>query len=183
MRMRWNAFTTLIVVALFAQLAAGPTPAAAQFLPPSRNAISGSLATFTPTLFTVGASIPLALPWDLTVAYSAQSFAGITVSLTTIGARYFFSMPGSRANPFLGAGFASAGGVSGLYLGGGLSFPLAERLNGYVTGTFASLGGVSNTIVDLGAQIRVTPQFQANIGFVSFTGSSAPYIGFTYHLR
>lgn len=131
----------------------------------------------------MGASIPLAQPWDLTVAYSAQSIASVTVSLTTVGARYFFSMPGSRANPFPGAGFASAGGVSGLYVGGGLSFPLAEHLNSYVTGAFASLGGVSNTTMDLGAQIRVTPQFLANIGFVSFTGSSAPYIGSTYHLR
>lgn len=190
--MRWKVLTTLIVVAMVAQLVAIQTPASAQLLPPSRNSVSFSFATFSPTLYTLGLSWPIAPVWDLLLTYNWQTVGGATASLTGLGARYYFPLTGSNAVSFVGGGFGisslsspgfPSASASGLFITGGILAPLAQRITGYATVSMFSAGGTSNNVIDLGAQFRLAPQFSAQVGYISFTGSAAPYVGLTVHLR
>ena len=190
--MRWKALTTLIVVAVLFQIMAMQTPASAQLLPPSRNSFSLGIATFNPSVYTLGMSWPIAPAWDIILSYSWQTIAGTTGSLSGIGGRYFFPLTGSAMTPFVGGGLASVGtsvagfpsvNASGLFLTAGASMPLAQKITGYASISMFSAGGTSNNVVDLGAQFRVAPTFSAQVGYISFSGSAAPYIGVTLHLR
>ncbi|HXF83455.1 MAG TPA: hypothetical protein VNN19_11965 [bacterium] len=190
--MRRTALTTLIVMAILIQLFAVQAPVSAQVVPPSRNSVTFSIATFNPSLYSLGFSWPVAPAWDLLLSYSWQTVAGTTGSLTGIGARYFFPLQGSTASAFLGGGFSSVAlsapgsptvSASGLFVSGGLVAPLAQRINGYATVSLFSAGGTSNNVIDLGAQFRLAPQISAQVGYVSFSGASAPYVGVTVHLR
>lgn len=190
--MRWKALTTLIVVAMLATLVAIPTPSSAQLLPPARNSVSFSFATFNPTLYSLGLSWPIAPVWDLLLTYNWQTVAGSTGALTGLGARYYFPLTGSNAVSFVGGGFgitslsspgSPAISASGLFLTGGIIAPLGQRINGYATIAMFSAGGTSNNVIDLGAQFRLAPQFSAQVGYISFSGSAAPYVGLTVHLR
>ena len=191
MSMRWKALTTLIVVAILVSLVTFQTPASAQLLPPTRNSISFSIATFNPSLYTLGLSWPVAPAWDVLLTYSWQSIGGTTGSLAGIGARYFFPLSGSAATTFIGGGMSSVAlsapgsptvSSSGLFLTGGIAAPLAQRFTGYATVSMFSAGGTSNNVIDLGVQFRINPQFGAQVGFISFSGSSAPYVGFSVNL-
>lgn len=190
--MRRKALTTLIVAAILVQLAAMQAPVQAQLLPPNRNTFSFSFATFNPTLYTLGLSWPIAPAWDLILTYNWQSVGGSTGSLAGVGARYFFPLSGMNAVTYLGGGFASVSlsspgsptlSSSGLFLTGGIIAPLAQRITGYASISMFSAGGATNNVIDLGAQFRLAPQFSAQVGYMSFSGSAAPYVGLAVHLR
>ena len=190
--MRWKALTTLIVVAVLVQIVATQTPASAQLLPPTRNSFSLGIGTFNPSVYTLGMSWPVAPAWDVLLTYSWQTIGGTTGSLTGIGGRYFFPLTGSTATTFIGGGLASVAlsapgfptaSSSGLFITGGISAPLAQRITGYASVTMFSAGGTSNNVIDFGAQFRLNPQFSAQVGYISFSGSAAPYIGVSLHLR
>jgi len=73
--------------------------------------------------------------------------------------------------------------AAGLFVSGGGTLRFNESLTGYASGSLFSAGGTSNTVIDLGLQARLAPQISGQIGYISFTGSSAPYLGVTIHLH
>lgn len=183
----------LIVFSLLILVMVHPQPAAAQLVPPTRNAVNFNFATFSPTLFSLGVAYTLAPVWDLTFSYAWQSSAGATGSLISLGARYHFRLQGSPTiNPWVGAGLGISGtsisgfgsaNASGLFLNVGASVRFDPRFLGYASVNYYSIGGTSSNVIDLGVQLRIQPQFSAQLGYVSFGGASAPYIGATYHMR
>lgn len=184
--------TTLAALSILSLVMLQPQPAAAQLVPPNRNAFSFSIATFSPSLFNVGIAYPIAPAWDVTFSYSVQSAAGATGSLMTLGGRYHFRVATSGLSPYIGAGLASSGtaisgfgasNASGLFLTAGASLAISERFGGYASVTLFSLGGGSSSVIDLGVQARLADRVAGQLGFISFSGSAAPYIGITVGLR
>ncbi len=185
-------FAALIVFSVLSLVMVSPQPAAAQLVPPTRNSVNFNFATFSPTLFSLGVNYPLARVWDLTFSYAWQSTAGASASLISLGGRYHFSLQGSTINPWVGAGLGISGtsisgfgsaNASGLFLNIGASVPFTPQFLGFADFTMYSIGGGTSNVIDLGVQFRIQQQFSAQIGYVSFGGSSAPFIGATYHLR
>lgn len=181
----------LVVLSILCLVMVQPQPAAAQLVPPNRNAFSFSIATFSPSLFNLGIAYPIAPAWDVTFSYSVQSAAGATGSLITLGGRYHFRIA-SGLSPYVGAGLASSGtsisgfgasNASGLFLTAGASLAISERFGGYASVTLFSLGGGSSSVIDLGVQARLADRVAGQLGFISFSGSAAPYIGITVGLR
>lgn len=190
--MRHKFLASFVVVSLVGLVALQPQPAAAQLVPPNRNAFSLSMAMFSPSLFTVGIAYPVAPAWDATFSYSIQAGAGATGSLLTLGGRYHFQIATSGMSPYVGAGLANSGtslsgfGASnalGLFLTAGASLAISERFGGYASVTLFSLGGGSSSVIDLGVQARLADRVAGQLGFISFAGSSAPYLGITVGLR
>lgn len=186
-------YAALIVLSVLSLVVISPQPAAAQLVPVTRNSVNFNFATFSPTLFSLGVNWRLAPVWDLTFSYAWQSSAGATGSLISLGARYHFRLQGSPTiNPWVGAGLGISGtsisgfgsaNASGLFLNVGASVRFDPRFLGYASVNYYSIGGSSSNVIDLGVQLRIQPQFSAQLGYVSFGGASAPYIGATYHLR
>jgi len=181
----------VVVLSLLGQLAAIPAPAAAQLVPPNRSALSFSAATFAPAVYSLSFSSPITPVWDFTLSYSWQTIGATTGSLLAAGGRYHFPLTGSPVRPFVGGGFASVGATipgfgavsaSGLYVSIGASVPLAAQVTGYGSASYFSTGGASNNVLDLGVQFRLAPTASAQVGYINFSGSSAPYLGVTFHL-
>lgn len=186
-------FAALVVFAILGVLVATPQPASAQLVPPTRNSVNFNFATFSPTLFSFGLNYPLATVWDLTFSYAWQSTAGASASLISLGARYHFSFQGQGAiRPWVGAGLGISGAsisgfgsanASGLFLNLGAAIPFNPTFLGFVDFTLYSIGGGTSNVIDFGAQFRLGQNFSGQVGYVSFGGASAPFIGATYHLR
>ncbi len=186
---RRAAVTVLLVSTLFSLTLW--TPAVAQIVPPNRNAVSLTFATFSGApVYQFGFSYGMTPTLDLTAFYSYQSVAGANFSLLDAGIRYHFPVPTPGVDVWLGAGIAGATanvsipgfgavGVSstGLSVGGGASVRLAPTLTGYASGSLLSLGGTSNSIFDLGVMLHFAPQLSGQIGYVNYAGSGAPYFG------
>ncbi len=182
------AIAALLAVSVFSLVLWTPDRAVAQVVPPNRNAVDVSVATFAGApVYSVGVDFAFpATPLDLTFAYSLQSVAGTTADLLNLGIRYHFLVPAPGVDIFLGAGVASASAslpgfgtvnASGVSVGGGASVSLASRITGYASGSLVSLGGTSNSIIDLGLLFQLAPRVAAQVGYINFAGSGAPYLG------
>lgn len=193
MFMRRTAISALTILLVLCQIVAIPRPAAGQIAPPTRNAVSFSFAAFGGApVFSLGFAYRLSRPWDLTVAYSFQSVAGATGSLLGIGARYHLPTAAPGMDTFFGAGLASSSATipgfgtsnaSGLFVGGGVSFtPPGSMLTAYASGNLYSIGGAQNSVIDLGVQVRLAPLVSGQLGYISFSGSAAPYLGIVLSL-
>lgn len=190
--MKQTARATLIALFLLSLTLGMAHPAAAQVVPPTRNASSFSYATFSSTpVYSFGLALTINPTLDATFAYSTQTAGGSTGSLLGLGARYHFKPTAPGVDAFVGGGLASATATlpgfgtlnaSGLFVGGGASLHFADRLIGYAAGSLYSLGGTSNSVIDLGVQIQLAPRVSGQIGYINFAGSGAPYLGISVNL-
>jgi|GEM_PF-6107965 len=192
--MRWNALAPkallVLAVAALAALVVTP-PAAAQLLPPNRGAFSFSYASYNPALYSLGLAFPISPAWDATLSYSWQTVGGSTGYLTTLGGRYYIPVQNPMAASYLGFGYAGSGAsipgfgtinASGLFFSGGALLRVAPKVSAYVSATLVSTGGVSNNVIDAGFQFQLAPTMLAQIGSLSLSGSSAPYLGVSLRL-
>lgn len=186
--MKRIAIAALLVSTVFSLVLWTPGPAGAQVVPPSRSAVGFSVATLSgATVYSVGFSYGLlAVPLDITAAYSFQSVAGTTGSLLDVGVRYHFQVPAPGVDLFLTGGLASENGpfpgfgalnASGFSVGAGASVQFTQMFSGYARGRVVSLGGVTNSVIDLGAQLQLTPRIFGQAGYINFAGSGGPYLG------
>lgn len=186
---RRAAVTALLVSTLFSLTLW--TPAVAQIVPPNRNAVSFTFATFSAApVYQFGFSYGVTPVLDLTAFYSFQSFAGVTGSLLDAGIRYHFPLPTPGVDVWLGGGIASqsvsvsgsgfgtiTASSTGFSVGGGASVRLAPALTGYASGSLVSFSGTSNSIFDVGVMLHFAPQLSGQIGYVNYYGNGAPYFG------
>ena len=166
-------------------------PAAAQVVPPNRDAFSFSLATFSGApVWSVGFSYGITPALDVTAFYSYQSASGTSGGLLDAGVRYHLPVPSSKADVYVLAGIASltppfpgfsGGSATSLAAGAGASVRFTSALSGYASGTIVSLGG-SNAIVDLGLMLQLAPRVSGQLGYLNFAGAGAPYLGITFGL-
>ncbi len=178
---------TLVAITILVLTLASGTPAAAQVVPPNRNAVSASFATFSAApVYSFGAAFALNPVWDVTFAYSFQSAPTTSGNLLGVGARYHFNVPAPGADVYLVGGLASMSGTlpgfgtlnsTGLFAGAGASLKLANVLTGYVRGSLYALGGTSNVVADVGVQAALAPLVSAQVGYISLAGSGALYLG------
>ncbi len=176
-----------VAITILALTFASGTPAAAQIIPPNRNAVSASLATFsTAPVYSFGAAYALNPAWDVTFAYSFQSTSSTSGNLLGLGARYHFNVPAPGADVYAVGGLASMSGTlpgfgtlnnTGLFVGAGATMRLANVLTGYVRGSLYALGGASNAIADVGVQAALAPLVNGQVGYISLAGSGALYLG------
>lgn len=177
-----------LIVLLASSLMLNPAaPATAQVVPPNRNAVSFSFAGFSGApVYSLGASLIVGRRLDATLGYSFQSVGGVSGSLLSVGVRYHFPVTAPGTDVFAGVGLASSSATfsgfdtvnaSGLFVSGGASIRLAERFTGYVSGSLYSLGGTSTSVIDLGVQVPLADRAWAQVGYVNFGGSGAPYLG------
>jgi hypothetical protein len=168
-----------------------PRPAAAQIVPPNRNAINFSVATFSGApLWSLGFSYGITHALDVTAFYSYQSVSGASGSLLDAGLRYHFPVPTPGADVYVGAGVASVstsvpgftGSSTGISIGAGASIRLTPILTGYASGSVLSLSGTSNSIIDLGVMLQLAPRVSGQLGYLDFAGTGAPYLGINFSL-
>ncbi len=187
MRKKRIATAAFLALSAFSLLFWTPNRAGAQVVPPNRNAIDVSVALFPGApVYSVGLDYVLSRQFDLTLAYSFQTVAGATGSLLDAGIRYHFPVPAPGVDIFLGGGLASASATlpglgtannSGLSVGGGVSVQLAKSVTGYASGSVVSLSGGSNSIIDLGLLVQLAPLVGVQLGYLSFAGNGATYLG------
>lgn len=190
--MRRRVLATFIVLSVFGLVMLRQQPAAAQLVPPNRNAFSISLMSFNPSVFSVGLAYPVAPAWDLTFSYAFQSSATATGSLLAVGGRYHLRVATPGMSAFLGGGVGVSGtsitgfgasNASGLFLSGGATLAFSQQIGAYGSATMFALGGGTSTVIDLGIQARLAPQIAGQFGYISFGGRTAPYLGVTVALR
>jgi len=190
--MRRKLIATLGVLSILSLVLLQPQRAAAQIVPPNRNAFSLSIAAFTPSVFTVGLAYPIRPAWDLTFSYAVQSSATTTGSLLAVGGRYHLRVatPGMSAHLAGGVGVSGASitgfgaaNASGLFLGGGATLAFSQQIGAYGSATVFALGGGTSTVIDVGIQAKLAPQVAGQLGYISFGGRAAPYLGVTIALR
>ncbi len=179
-----------VAITILALTLASGTPAAAQVVPPNRNAVSASLATFSAaSVYSFGAAYALNPAWDVTVAASFQSTPTTSGNLLGLGARYHLNVPAPGADVYLTGGLASISGTlpgfgtlnnTGLFLGAGATMRLANVLTGYVRGNVYALGGTSNVVADVGVQAALAPFVSGQVGYISLAGSGALYLGVVF---
>ncbi len=177
----------LVAITILALTLASGTPAAAQIVPPNRNAVSGSLATFSVApVYSFGAAFELNPVWDVTFAYSFQSAPTTSGNLLGLGARYHFNIPAPGADVYLVGGLASISGTmpgfgtansTGLFAGAGATLRLANVFTGYLRGSIYALGGTSNAVADVGVQAALAPLVSGQVGYISLAGSGSFYLG------
>ena len=165
------------------------TPASAQIAPPVRNAVNFSAAFFSGSpVWQLGFSYGLTRSLDFTAFWAYQSVAGSTGNLVDAGVRYHFLLPTPGADVYVGAGIANVSGTfpgfgtvssTGLSVGAGGSLRLAPMVTGYASAGIFAFSGASNSIVDLGVLMQLTPRLSGQIGLVDYAGSSAGYVGLT----
>ena len=165
------------------------TPASAQIVPPIRNAVNFSAAFFSGSpVWQLGFSYGLTRNLDFTAFWAYQSVAGSNGNLVDAGVRYHFLLPTPGADVYVGAGIANISGTSagfgtvsstGLSVGAGGSLRLAPMVTGYASAGIFAFSGSSNSIVDLGLLMQLTPRLSGQIGLVDYAGSSAGYVGLT----
>lgn len=165
--------------------------AAAQLVPPNRNAFSISIVNFNPSVFSVGLAYPVASSWDLTFSYAFQPSATMTGSLLAAGGRYHLRVARPGMSAHLGAGVGISGtnitgfgasNASGLFLSGGATLAFNQQFGAYGSATVFALSGGTSTVIDIGIQARLAPQIAGQLGYVSFGGRAAPYLGVTVGL-
>lgn len=182
------ATATFLALSVFSLMLWTPNQAGAQVVPPNRNAVNFSVATFTgASVYSAGLDVAFPLtPLDFTIAYSTQTVSGITGSLLDLGLRYHFPIPAPGVDLFLSGGVASASATipgfgtvnaSGVSVGAGASLQLARSITGYASGSVVSLGVTSNSILDLGVLFQLSPRVGAQLGYINFAGNGAPYLG------
>lgn len=187
--MKRVAVAALLALFLLSLTLGTSEPAVAQVVPPSRNAVGFTIATFSGApLYSLGVALRIDPRLDATLAYSFQTVAGTTGSLLGLGVRYHFKVTTPGADAFLGGGLASTSAtlpgfgnlnVSGLFVGGGASIQLANTLIGYASGSLFSLGNVQRSVIDLGVQVQLSGRISGQVGYINFAGSGAPYFGIT----
>jgi hypothetical protein len=168
-------------------LAALAGPARAQVVPPNRNAVNFSVATFSGApVWSLGFSYGVTEHLDLTASYSFQSATGASGGLFGAGVRYHIPVPTAVADVYVGAGiaslsppfpgFAPATSSTSLSVGAGGSVRFTSALTGYAGGSVVSLGG-TNAIIDLGLMLQLAPRVSGQLGYLNFAGAGAPYLG------
>ena len=191
--MRRTTISTLAIFLVLSVMVAKPGPAAAQIISPTRNAVSFSFAAFSGApVYTLGVVYQLSRPWDLTFAYSFQSVGGVSSNLLGLGARYHLATTAPGVDVFFGGGLGSASATfpgfgtlsaSGLFVGAGTSLtPPGGVLTLYLSGNLYSLGRTQSSVIDLGVQARLAPMVSGQLGYISFSGSAAAYLGFVLSL-
>lgn len=182
------ALAAFLGLSLFSLMLWTPDRAVAQIVPPNRNAIDLSAASFPGApVYSVGVDFALPVtPIDLTLAYSTQSVSGVSGSLLNLGIRYHFLVPAPGVDLFLSGGLESASATlpgfgtvnaSGLSVGGGVSVSLASKITGYAMASVVSLGVTSNSIIDLGLLFKLSPRVGAQVGYINFAGNGGAYLG------
>jgi hypothetical protein len=79
-------------------------------------------------------------------------------------------------------GFGAAN-ASGLFLGGGAALAFSQQIGAYGSATVFALGGGTSTVIDVGVQARLADRVAGQLGYISFGGRAAPYLGVTIALR
>ncbi|MGH2398304.1 MAG: hypothetical protein ACRDF6_00540 [bacterium] len=190
--MQRRVLATFVVLSVFGLILFRPSPADAQPVPPNRNAFSVSIVNFNPSVFAVGLAYPIAPDWDLTFSYAFQPGATATGSLIAAGGRYHLKVATPGMSAHLGAGVGISGTAltgfraansSGVFLSGGATLAFNQQFGAYGSATVFALGGGTSTVFDLGIQARLSPRIAGQLGYVSFGGRAAPYLGVTVALR
>ncbi len=163
------------------------TPASAQIVPVDRNAVSLSAAFFSGApVYQLGFSRSLNPVLDFTAFYAYQSVAGTSGGLLDAGLRYHLPVPAPGVDVFVGAGLANVsvgspgfGTVSawGASVGAGASVRLGPTLTGYASGSEFLFSGASNAVIDLGLNLQFAPLLSGQVGWITYGGSGAAYLG------
>jgi hypothetical protein len=177
----------VIGIATLALTLATAEPATAQIVPPGRNAVGFSLATYSAApLYSFGAAFAVNPAWDATLAFSFQSTPSTSGNLFGLGVRYHFNVPAPGVDVYLAGGLASASGTlpgfgtlsgTGIFAGGGATLKMASLFSAYVRASVYALGGTSNAIADLGVQATLAPLVSGQVGYISLAGNGALYVG------
>lgn len=180
-------FTVLLVTALFSP--ACGTPASAQdefkFLVGLWDFRVAPFSGFPVYSLSGPLSRVISPDFDFVISDSFQPTpGGFTGNLLDVGIWYYPSGHVSGRNaislragfvsehgPFPGFGFANTSGYS-IGAGAGIQLNEQPKLFVYASGSIVSLGGTSNSVVDLGLLLG-----DIELGYISFAGSGAPYLG------
>jgi len=176
-----------IGIATLALTLVTPQHARAQIVPPGRNAVNFSLATYSVApVYSLGAAFAVNPAWDATLAYSFQSTPTTSGNLFGLGVRYHFNVPAPGVDPYLTGGIASESGTlpgfgtlngTGLFAGAGVTLKMPTLFTAYVRASVYSLGGTSNAIADVGVQASLAPLVSGQVGYINIAGSGALYVG------
>ncbi len=162
-------------------------PAPAQIVPPGRNAVNFTFATYSAApLYSFGAAFMINPVWDATLSYSTQSTSSTSGNLFGLGVRYHVNVPAPGVDVHLAGGLASASGTlpgfgtlsgTGFFAGAGARLQLGTAFSGYLRASVYSLGGTSNGITDFGIEAKLAPLVSAQVGYISIAGTGAIYLG------
>ncbi len=170
-------------------------PAAAQIVPPERNAIVvEDIPLYGYTIYAAGFSHSLTRALDLTAGYVSESSSGNTASLLDAGFRYHLTSPASRADLFLSGGYSSltasaslsfgnfTASGSGYNVGAGASVRLTRALAAYASASLLSLGSLGSVgFYDAGLQLQFAPYLSGQVGVLALSSGGSvgggPYVG------
>jgi hypothetical protein len=170
-------------------------PAAAQIVPPERNALDvGVIPVYGTTIYTAGFSHRLNSALDLTAGYVYETSSGNTASLLDAGFRYHFPSPTSRVDFYLSGGYSSVNASasmsfgnftasgSGYNVGAGTSLHLTRAFEVYASASYLSFGGLGSVgFYDVGLQFQVVPYVSARVGALALSSGGSigggPYLG------
>lgn len=164
-------------------------PASAQLAPPDRNAVMFRVATFGNPVYTAGFSWAFSRQLDIVGSYNFTANAP-TGNLWDAGVRYHFPLQTPGVDAFLGAGVANVTVPffgfptgSGFTAGGGATFQLSSQLTGYGSVNIVSIGGTTNSVLDVGAELQLSPRISGQLGYINFAGVGEPYLGVSIALK